>query len=371
MNTKQKIVAEKVARIKTTVSLEKPDRTPVVLLGDTFCARHLGIKMSEFSTNPEFATQTMIKSLTSLGDFDGVEFLTADANLMSLVWLSDVKIPGRELPDDVPYQLDETGTMTVEDYDTIINKGFQVVAGDILVNRLRDKDIMSKIQHLIEFMPHAAAAWVNAGIVPFCPVVVNPPFEVLTGARSMSGFTKDLFRMPDKVEAAMKVIQAENIAAVREQIRMVKPLAVFIGLARAASEFNSPKISQRFVWPYIKEFVEMIVEEGAFAYLHCDANWERDLDYFRELPKGKCVVSSDSATSIYKMKEKLGDHICLMGDVPPALLTLGTPDEVYKHCTKIINEIGPTGYILSQSCTIPTNAKPENIAALISAATGK
>jgi uroporphyrinogen-III decarboxylase len=154
-------------------------------------------------------------------------------------------------------------------------------------------------------------------------------------------------------------------------IRATKPLAVMVGVARGASIMVSPKVFDRFVWPNVKKVAEMIVEEGSICYLHLDSNWDRDLDRFRELPKGRCVMSSDSATNIYKMKEKLDGHMCLMGDVPPALLVLGTPDDVYKHCTKIINDIGPTGYILSQSCTIPANAKPENVAAMMAAATGK
>lgn len=63
--------------------------------------------------------------------------------------------------------------------------------------------------------------------------------------------------------------------------------------------------------------------------------------------------------------------MCIMGDVPAAKFVLGTPDEVYKYSTKLINEIGPSGYILSSGCDVPFNAKPENVRAMISAATGK
>lgn len=371
MKPAQELFLERLNRIKTAVALEKPDRVPVVLLGDAFCANHLGVKMSEFCTKPELATRTMIQSLTSLGEFDGSEFLSMDASLFSVIWLSDMKLPGRELPEGMVWQVDETGPMTAEDYDTILTKGFMPVALDIINNRLRDKEVMKKFQAFIDYIPQAAQAWGERGIVPFCPVLTNTPFDELAGARTIPRFFRDLFKIPDKVEAVMKVRQNELIATLRSTIRAVKPLTVFIGGTRGASEFVSPKIFARFVWPYIQGLVETVVEEGAIAYLHFDSNWERDLDFFRSLPKGKCVMSSDSSTDIYKMKDKLGGHLCLMGDVPPALLTLGTPDEVYSHCTKLVNEIGPSGYILSQSCTIPANAKIENVKALIAAAHGK
>jgi uroporphyrinogen-III decarboxylase len=63
--------------------------------------------------------------------------------------------------------------------------------------------------------------------------------------------------------------------------------------------------------------------------------------------------------------------MCINGDVPPALLTVGTEDEVYKYSIRLIKEIGPTGFILGQGCDIPSNAKLANVKAMIAAATGK
>lgn len=96
----------------------------------------MGVKMSEFCTNPELSTKTMIQSLTSLGEFAGTEFLSVDANIFSVLWYSDMKLAGRELPEGSVWQVDETGTMTAEDYDSIIAKGFMPVALDMNVAAL-------------------------------------------------------------------------------------------------------------------------------------------------------------------------------------------------------------------------------------------
>ncbi|MDQ1353971.1 MAG: hypothetical protein QG657_4280, partial [Acidobacteriota bacterium] len=56
--------------------------------------------------------------------------------------------------------------------------------------------------------------------------------------------------------------------------------------------------------------------------------------------------------------------------VPASLLTLGTPEEVETYCKKLIDEVGRGGgFILSSGCTVPYNAKFENIKAMIN--TGK
>ena len=371
MESPQALYSERQNRIKAAVALQKTDRVPLVLTADAFCANHLGVRLSEFCVNKELATKTMIRSLTTLGEFDGIEFVSMDARTVGMLWFSDMKLPGRDLPEGALWQVDEVGTMTLEDYDTILDKGFMPVGLDIIKNRLQDKEALPAAEAFFAYAPKAAQEWSDLGIVPFCPVMLVPPFDELAGARTLPKFFRDLFKIPDKVDAVLKIRQEETIAKIKDLVPKVKPLTVFVGATRGASEFVSPRVFDRFVWPYIQEIVETIVAAGSIAYLHFDSNWERDIEYFRQLPKGKCIFGSDSATSIYKLKDKLGDHMCLMGDVPPALLTLGTPDEVYNHCTKLINEIGPSGYILSQSCTIPPNAPPANVAAMISAAHAK
>ena len=121
----------------------------------------------------------------------------------------------------------------------------------------------------------------------------------------------------------MDIIQKETLDAMRQKIRMTKPSVVFVSPARGASSFFSEKLWQRFVWKYLKEMAEAVIEEGAAINFHMDANWERDLECFRDLPKGKCVFETDGGTDIYKIKEVLGDTMCIKGDVGAAMLSLG------------------------------------------------
>jgi len=368
MKTPQELLVERSNRIQAAISLQKTDRVPVVLMGDAFCAKHQNVRLSEFCKSPELATRTMINSLTSLGEFDGIEMILTDARLVTMNFFCDVLLPGRDLPEDSLWQIVETGYLTVDDYDRIINEGWAAVAQDVIANRMKDKNLMEECIPAIQFLPQALKNWSDAGIVPFSPLFGAPAFDELSFGRSMGPFFKDLYRHIDKIEEVIKVRTAEWTKMIAQQIKETGLKGVFMGCARCSSQFISRKFAERLLWPYLKEQVDAVVEAGGYVYLHCDSSWDRDLDLFRTLPKGRCVLSSDSATNIYKMKEVLGDHMCLMGDVPASLLTLGTPDEVYKHCTKLVREIGPTGYILSQSCTIPQTAKPENVAAMMAAA---
>jgi hypothetical protein len=371
MKIPEELFKEHTDRLLKAVALEKTDRVPVVLGVDSFAAQHMGITLADFVSDINNSSQIILKSMLELGDIDGTLNTQVNAYAAGPVFLSNNKLPGRELGKNDLWQVDEVGLMEVEDYDTIIDKGYNYFFSDYLKNRIPKAG--ADFQHFLESsnMVKNTMNFVNAGIVPFGPIAVMPPFDYFCCGRGLSKFMKDLFKNPEKVQAAADAAMVDILAGLRQQIRAAKPFGVFVGNARGASEALSPKIWKRFVWPYLRQCVEAVVEEGVVAYLHLDANWDRDLEYFRELPKGKCVWGSDHATDIFKMKEILGDHMCILGDVPAAMLVLGTPDEVYNYSIKLIKEIGPTGFILAQACYVPANAKVENVKALVAAANGK
>ncbi len=347
--------------------MEKPDKTPFILMADAFCARHMGVKMSDFCSSLKFANQTMLDSCKALGDLEGVTTAFPAGPIFPLIFMTHVKLPGKELPDDSLWQLDEKEVMTIEDYDTILKTGWMPFMTDCLVNRLHFplEEAMAELADA----PKMAQNFEDAGYVVYSPIVATAVPELLGGGRSMPKFIRDLYRIPDKVEAVLDVIQQEMLPVLRETIRHTKASIVFLSPARGASEFFAPKLWERFVWKYIRETVEVIVEEGACCDLHMDANWERDLHFFRSLPKAKCIFESDGVTNIYKIKEVLGDHMCIKGDVAAAMMSLGTPDDVYNYCTKIIRDMGP-GLILSTGCSAPPDAKVENVKAMVAAAGG-
>ena len=368
MSTAQALLKERTERVVKTIALEKTDRTPVIHMGDSFAAAHMGVTMKELCSSFRRSNEIMLNSLKAFGDFDGANFAFAGGAVFPLIYMSKVKMPGRELPDNALWQVDEQEQITIADYDTILNKGWTPFMTDYLTNRL-GIDLDSLFGQLAE-SPQLTQNFEDAGYMVYAPVATATVNEFLSGGRSLACFIKDLYKMPDKVEAVLDVIQQETGNMLRQQIRASGAKIVFASPSRGASEFWSHKLWARFVWKYIKAVADVIIEEGAAVSLHIDGHWERDLDYFRSLPKGKVVFETDGATDIYKIKEVLGGHICIKGDVPAAKLTMGTPDEIYDYCTRLINDMG-TGFILSAGCTVPPNAKFENIKAMVAAATGK
>jgi len=91
-----------------------------------------------------------------------------------------------------------------------------------------------------------------------------------------------------------------------------------------------------------------------------------NLPYLKDLPKGKCICELDSTSDIFKAKEILKGHMCIMGDVPATKLALGTPEDVTAYCEKLIDVVGKDGgFILSTGCECPVDAKFENVKAMV------
>ena len=101
----------------------------------------------------------------------------------------------------------------------------------------------------------------------------------------------------------------------------------------------------------------------------------RTLSYYDELIDDRMEDGQSEEEAVSSLgdpakiaREILGDHMCILGDVPPQLLAFGKPEEVREYVHGLCRDIGPTGYIVASGCDIPTNARPENVKAMCDAA---
>jgi uroporphyrinogen-III decarboxylase len=279
-------------------------------------------------------------------------------------------VPGIELADNEMWQVLETEIMTLEDYDRILALGWPDYFRKFMDERVLD-DVPQERRPWTRERVDVKAKWAAHGVPVLTGGDVTSPIELLSGSRSLEKFSRDLYQIPNKVEAVMEAMVPHLAAAgCRRAARLGYP-AVWVGGWRAAPSMLSPSMWDRFVWPYFRRLVYEVVNAGLIALLHLDSNWDRELARFRELPEKRCIMATDGETDLFKAKEILGDHMCLMGDVSPTMQCLGSRDEVYAYSTRLIRELGPEGFILQSGCDIAPNAKLENIRAMVSAATEK
>jgi uroporphyrinogen-III decarboxylase len=206
-------------------------------------------------------------------------------------------------------------------------------------------------------------------IYPLFGAYVDSSTMAYSMARTLTQFTMDLYEVPDKVKAAMDATCDDLIQNALDVIALTKIPLVFIVLERGSGFYYRLDIFEQFEWPYLQRYVDAFIAEGLTVWLHFDTDWSLNLPYLKQLPRGKCIADLDSTTDIFKAKEILGGHMCISGDVPASLLTLGTPEDVREYCQRLIDQVGRGGgFFLTTGCECPVDAKFENVKMMIDVA---
>ncbi len=338
-------------------------------MGTGFAPRYMGVSIAEFCADPDVRVKVTLDTMDRLGGFDGINALPNGriSVALTMAWLSRVAVPGRDLPADSLWQVDEAEVMTRDDYDTIIEQGWRTFLRNYLPRVIDTAEIEAQLTWSAANLTSVVRRFQDRGYVPVSCGGTTIPFECLCGGRSMQEFYLDLHRIPAKVKAALDVIQPELIQMGIDAARTSGVPAVWVGGWRSASAMLSPKMWNEFVFPYFLEMVTRLVENDLVCVLHFDHDWTRDLSRLRELPAKRCILNLDGWTDIRRAKEILADHMAIMGDVPCSLLSIGAPDEVYEYVRDLVRDVGHTGLILCPGCDAPMNTKPENMAAFVAA----
>ena len=360
---------QRLERILKAVALEEPDRTPVVLEYSGFAAYVTRTSMAEFLRYPQTNIETMIQAFHLVGDGDAVNYGSFWPYGLCYDFMSKVRVPGVDLPETEVWQVVETELIDRNDYNRILDLGWTDFFKKVMLEHILN-DVPSEYLPPKRKSVNVRAEWQAHGIPVLSGGDITTPIELLCGARSLPKFAIDLIEIPDKIDAVMKIILPHLAAKSVQRAKDLGYPLVWIGGWRSAPCLLSPAMWNRFVWPYIRKLVYEVVDAGLIALLHMDLDWTRELARFRELPRGKCILGLDGETDIFKAKQVLEDHMCLLGDVPASMLFFKNSEDVYNYCSRLIRELGPAGFILQSGCDIPANAKLENVQAMVAAAIG-
>ena len=365
-------IQNRIARTLNAIHMEKVDKIPMSFNGPAYIAKRQGIVMAEAVSDYEKAGRATIQFCKEHPGIDTIHTPVICPHLLSTLWLSEVWLPGKELPNDALWQVHEYERMSFEDYEKIIEGGYE----PWLASYLKELKVpMDEIDRFILTMPHICEQLAAQAHVPVINAGGNQggPIEGFCGARTLTNFFIDIMEEPETVKAAMDKAFESQFARFTETLDAIPPAAksfcgTWIGGWRAAPGMISHDTFMEFCWPYLEKMILATIERGIIPVLHFDSNWESELETIATLPPRSCVLMLDGSTNPRKARDVLGDRMCLMGDVPSSLLAFGSADETYNYVISLIDDIGPdTGLIISSGCDCPLNAKDENVDAMIQA----
>ena len=198
--------------------------------------------------------------------------------------------------------------------------------------------------------------------------IVEAPFDFMSDTlRGMRGIMLDMLRNPEELLAAEEKvleIQLEH-AVVFAGATGLK--AALVPLHRGSDGFMSLAQFERFYWPQLKRLLLALVDNGITPVVLYEGVWDKRLDYLTELPKGK-TVGWFQKSDIFRVKEALGDTMCIMGGMPNSLLMGGSREEVRERTRDLCKRVGKNGgFIMSSSVGELSGSKLENLRAWVDA----
>ena len=118
--------------------------------------------------------------------------------------------------------------------------------------------------------------------------------------------------------------------------------------------FLSPAMFREYVTPYLKKIIKGIRDSGAYAIKHTDGDIMPILDQLAECePHGLHSLDPMARVDIKEVKRRIGDRVCLCGNVNCALMQTGTDEEVVESAKYAIEHGKPGGGFIFTTSNVP------------------
>jgi hypothetical protein len=402
--TTEELYKERDKRISDAIELKIPDRVPVLLSFGYFPAKYTGITCQDAWYDFDKWLAAYKKTVVDFAP-DGLWTLQAfsPGAVMEYINPKQSKWPGHGVSPNYGHQAIELEAMKSDEYDYYFNDrsdfilrtllprtagvmepfktlppisslGFGSFGAMILGEALARPEVAQAIEILqkagrefAKIRPKMATFGSEIKKLGF-PINDGPgggaPFDGISDfLRGMHGAMLDMYRQPEKLLELCE----KQLSSTLERINAMPPVSghprAFMALHRGSDGFMSLKQFETFYWPSFKKVVLAMIDKGIVPCPFFEGIWDARLEYLLEFPKGK-VLCHFAQTNMFKAKEVLGGHLCIMGDVPSTLLQAGTVQDVKDYCKKLIDVCGKDGgYILTN---MPIDfANPENIKAMV------
>lgn len=377
----EELYNERLARLKAAISLQEPDRVPVVFPADTWVAHYSGFTIQDILYDYEKLIAAIDKVIEDF-DWDAVfpPFGIWPAPVLDAIGQRTMMVAGEDVAASSSFQFPDAPTMQPEEYPELIADPYAFIVEKLLPKRATElakpfpRNELALAKGAVYFgmyLSRLGAAFQRWAQVYGAPLAVlgftKAPIDMIEDQmRGFRGMCVDIKRRPEQVKAACEAMLPLAIRLAKTSFggppADFPPLFIPLHLG----EFLRPVDFEEFYWPTFRKLIEAVTEAGFTCFLYAEGNWDPYLDFLAQLPKGKVIAVFEYVT-MKKAKAVLGDTVCIGGSIPNALLGYGTEDECVAYAKDLIDTGAPGGgFILSAGkvLLVPNDAKPENLQAV-------
>jgi Uroporphyrinogen decarboxylase (URO-D) len=374
---------ERARRIADAMQLKQPDRVPLILSIGYMLADLGGITRQQLLEDPELCQQLLEKAALEFQPDSIHGPMPADPTPHLILGDRMTVWPGHGVDVNTQFQFVESEFMKSDEYDafledptdwvirTYLPRAFSALEpfasmpplslfvsgsyylgtmGALARGPLGDslkafakaaQAVADGVDQMIERHERMAKlGWSDSFIMG---PTLTAPFDMMSDAlRGMRGILLDIIRQPDKLLAAQDKVARVELQFAIETARATGATRAFLPLHRGSDGFMSLKQFETMYWKQLKEILVALVENGITPIVFYEGCWDQRLEYLAELPKGK-TVGWFQASDIFKVKEVLGDTMCIVGGMPNSLLKAGPAEEIRARTKRVCEEVGKGG----------------------------
>jgi MtaA/CmuA family methyltransferase len=328
---------------KKAAHLEKMDKIPMALIIDSpWIPGYLGLNHMDYYLDPELWFQSNLKIHQEYPDIIFVPSWWMEYGMAAEPSALGAKI--KFWQDNTP---SEYHTLYhIEDVDNfpeyeVLNDAFMAMT----LHRIK----MQK-QRIFD----------NGYILPIA--TSRGPLCTAGFVRSTTDFMIDLVENPEYAHKLISLCTNLIIDWLKAQADIMGNTVESIFILDDIVGFINEEHYQEFAHPYLKKICDAFPKDWIKIY-HNDADINACMDYLPDC--GFHVLNWGKQTDISEVKDRIGDRMCLMGNVNPLEVGVrGTPEEVFEATMEVLEKSGGEGIILSVGGGTSPGMPRENIVAM-------
>ncbi len=393
-------------RIEDAIALRKPDRVPVWNgVPGPYPSERLGITREEQMMDVERSLEANYQTALHYQP-DMVEVMPPLGSVLGPLGYRHLRWAGHGLPADSGWQFVDEECMKADEYDEflydpsdfIVRKYWPRAYGKLsgLAGLFPLREAQGYFagpsaffalgtpagQEALEALREAGAAAFattmglikhgerlrEAGFPLSWAAMAQPPFDAVGDfLRGRKGVMLDMFRCPEKLEAAAEKMLPMALEAGIRGARMSGNPRVFIAIHGGVEGFMSLEQYKRFYWPTLQALLVGLAEAGLNPFVLVEGGSDSRLETMADVPRGKVCYWFDHVDMV-RAKAVLGGKACIAGNVPIALLSVGTPEDVRDYCRNLIAAVGQDGGFILGPSGQTEDVKIENVEAMVECA---
>ena len=156
-------------------------------------------------------------------------------------------------------------------------------------------------------------------------------------------FATAMFDRPEEItREASWILERSKVYIKKFSDQGVEVFLTASDLADNSGPFFPPEQFERFILPFLEDWSSFIDSRGGYSILHSDGNLDIYLDAIADTKLNALqAIDPLAGMDILSSKKRVGDRLCLCGNMDCGKVITGPPEEIHEEGMKLLEALVP------------------------------